>query len=269
MIKLEVLICTHTPRLKAISADALPMVEGVQYAITCQITLPDEPSGNISSVLSQRNDIRILYNNTRGLSANRNVAFVSAQAPYLLIADDDLCFNSDGLKAIIDAFDADPALDILTLRADQPLPRVYPPDGHDLSRPWRFYSPVSFEIALRRRIVEGPQGLRFSTLAGIGAPYLGCGEEELFIHHAIRSGLRCRHSSAVVAVHPSLTTSDRSAATSQVLRAKGALMRIFRGNVAGAIRIPLEAYRAPAPWPRAFLNLVQGYIYSIKHRRRL
>lgn len=269
MIKLEVLICTHTPRLKAISTDALPVVEGVQYTVMCQTTASYDLSGDICSGLIGRHDIRVLYNTTRGLSANRNAAFASAKAPYLLIADDDLRFNPDGLRAVTDAFDADPALDILTLRADQPVPRIYPPDGHDLSHPWRFYSPVSFEIALRRRVVDGPQGLRFSTLAGIGAPYLGCGEEELFVHHAIRRGLCCRHSSAVVATHPSLTTADSRAATPQVLRAKGALMRIFRGNVAGAIRIPLEAYRAPAPWPRAFLNLVQGYIYSIKHRRRL
>ena len=174
MVKLEVLICTTAARLSQLAPGRLPMLPEVRYIVVCQ-----NPDGANTvparAALARRHDIEVCQFDDRGLSVNRNHALDLATAPYMHIADDDLRFKAEGLRQIIAEFDADPSLDVLCTHAEIPEEHIYPPDGWNLAEPYRFYSPVSFEISLRRRAVENI-GLRFSPLFGIGAPFLAAGE---------------------------------------------------------------------------------------------
>lgn len=264
--KLQILVCTVADRLGAIDTSGMPELPGVSYIVSCQC--PDGKRPDAAGTLSRRGDISVHCFADRGLSRNRNHSLELATAPYILISDDDISYSAEGLQAIIDTFDADPALDIVTTRSVIPEHHVYPPDGHPLDRPCRFYSPISFEIALRRRSWQR-SGIRFSELAGIGAPRLTAGEEQIFVHRLLRAGLRGRYIDTVVSHHRGNTTCVRSASTPGVIRAKGAVMRIERGAAAAAIRLPLEAWRSPLAFPKALLYLCQGFAYSIRHRKEL
>ncbi len=270
MTILEVLICTYGRRLAGIDSGGLPQVEGVRYLVSCQLPEDISPGQAMAACrqLSQRKDVEIRFVDGKGLSNNRNAALDAATAPLALIADDDTSFDADGLRGIIARFDADPALELITVRRIHDCGSQYPPDGHDLARPFKRYWPISIEIALRMEAVRRRRW-RFSPLAGIGAPYLEAGEENIFLHNAVRSGAKCRFADIAVASHPGETTSGHSGGTPGTLRAKGACLRIIRGWATGLTRIPVEAFRAPCPTLRALLYIFQGYVYSIANRRYL
>lgn len=267
-MKLQVLICTTAKRLAAIDTVGLPMVDDVEYIVSCQNPDRIDLESISRAIIGTRCDIRIYFFENCGLSRNRNNAFSVASAPYIYIADDDISFSPDGLRLVINRFEADSSLDVICTRAEMPESRVYPPNGHDLNIPFRFYWIVSFEIALRRCAVERV-GLHFSEFAGIGAPYLTAGEEEIFIESALRRGLKGTFVDIVVAHHPALTTAVRDGAKQGVIRAKGAFMWLKRGALAAILRIPVEAYRAPVAFFKALLWLTQGASYAVKHRKDL
>lgn len=265
--RLQVLVCTVASRINGIDTAGYPVIDGVEYIICCQ-----NPDGiDISaekSALEERSDIKMRVFADKGLSVNRNHAFDIATAPYLHVADDDISFCREGLLRVMADFDADPSLDIITTRSTMPEPRVFPPEGHNLSTVYRYYHTISFEISVRRSSLMA-RGIRFSPLAGIGAPFLTAGEEELLMHHMLKSGMKGRFADVVLSVHPGLTTSAHSGAKAGVVRTKGAVMRIVRGSVAAFIRYPLEALRSPAPTYKALLWLLQGFFYSIRNRHQL
>lgn len=266
-MKTQVLICTFGSGIERIDAQALPRVPGVSWLVCCQ-----NPEGlDLSAsraALESHDDIETHVVGDSGLSNNRNHAFDLASGDILLIADDDLIFNPDGLAAIGCIFEEEPATDFITLHAATGVPRAMPPDGHDLAKPFPHYCPISFEIAVRAASLAR-SGVRFSPLAGIGAPYLCAGEEELFVHNLLKAGLHGRYADIAVATHPGATTSERLDATPAMMRTKGALMRSLRGTAAALVRLPVEAHRAKAPFSRALLWLFQGLVYSIKNRKML
>lgn len=262
MYRLQILVCTTADRLPHIDISLWPQVKDAGYLIVCQ-----NPSGkNVKE--PQREDLEYIEFDNSGLSVNRNQAIAAATAPYILIADDDTEFVADGLRAIIDAYDADPLLDYATFRAVIPGNRVYPPDGYDFAKEFRFYFPISFEITFRRRSLNDNM-LRFSELAGLGAPYLCAGEEELLLWHCRKAGLKGRFFDRVIVKHPGETTSVTRSSQPGFLRSKGVLLRVKRGCAGGLLRIPLEAYRAKVPFMRAVAWLLQGYVYSIRNRKEL
>lgn len=262
MHKLQILVCTTADRLPRIDFSLWPRVEGAAYLISCQ-----NPSGkNLKE--PQRDDLEYIEFDNRGLSVNRNQAIAAATAPYILIADDDTEFIADGLRAIMDAYDADPTLDYATFRAQLPGNRVYPPDGYDFGKTFRFYFPLSCEITFRRKSLNDNL-LRFSELAGLGAPYLCAGEEELLLWHCRKKGLKGRFYDRLILIHPDESTSVTRSADPAFLRTKGVLLRVKRGYLGGLLRIPVEAHRAKVPFFRAAAWLLQGYVYSIRNGRKL
>lgn len=262
--KLEILICTTARRLEKINPAGLPQVDGVVYSVHCQRgngVQPNAPNWD-------RDDFKLYFHADNGLSRNRNHSLDCATTPYVMIADDDIAYNPVALSQIIAKFDQNPGLDYLTVRSSGSHPRPFPQDGHDLSIGVKGYSPVSFEIALRLKSIND-SNLRFSELAGIGAPWLIAGEEDLFLFHARKSGLKGQFFAVDAVVHPDETTCERLVATKEFQRTKGAVMRIIRGPISALVRIPIEAYRAPKPWTKAFYWLCRGYVYAIKHRNSL
>ncbi len=262
-VLLQVLVCTCGEGIRRIVPSGLPRVEGVEYLISWQLAADDIPGA-----LSDREDVKIVSSPGKGLSNNRNSAFEASTAPYLLIADDDLSFHAEGLRAIIDNFSADSDLGLLTFRSVRDEGQVYPPDAHDLAVPFRFYEPVSFEIAVRRSVLQS-SGVRFSPLAGIGAPYLCAAEENLFVWHLLHAGVKGRFRAFDCAVHPGPTTSVRRAAEAPMLRTKGAYAVCTQNPLKALVRLPLLAVRSAAPSPKALLWLIQGWYYGIKNRKWL
>ncbi len=263
--KLQVLIVTYGRRIDAIDLAGLPIVGGVEYIVSCQN--PDRLDLDTSR-FDGRDDIKVYFFADRGVSRNRNHCLDIATADYVQISDDDIAYNADALVKLIETFDADNDIDIVTTRSVIPEHHEYPLDRHDLAKPWRFYSPIAFEIALRRSAVV-KYHLRFAERISIGTDYVTAGEENFFFLRCMRCGLYGVFRNITLSEHRGPTTCSHSAQQPGVVRAKGAILPCARGYFGGLIRLPVEAWRSQLPFFKALTYLVQGYLYYLKYHKEL
>lgn len=217
--RLQVLICTlGEVGIRRIIAADHPHVPGVEYLVSWQlpdmdIRIPEE---------LKRPDFNIIKNRTRGLSKNRNLAIEAASAPLCLISDDDVTYSTEGLNAVIDCFNKNPENDILTFRYESRSDKKYYPSfPFSLSSPPKGYYVSSIEIAFRREKIMNK--IRFNEDFGIGARF-SSGEEEIFIHDALKAGIRGKYIPISIATHDAPSTSTRLASDPAFIRTKGAVL---------------------------------------------
>lgn len=221
-IQLQVLICTFGEAgIRRIAEASHPRIPGVEYIVSWQL---GDSDGNIPEGL-QRDDFRILLSDTRGLSRNRNIALDAASAPICLIADDDLSYDPDAFRNIIEVFKADPQLDIAAFRYSGGDGKHYPDHEFDLRLPPKGYYVSSIELAFRRESVMA-SGIRFDLRFGIGAQFPS-GEENIWLHQLLQAGLKGKFFPITIANHEALTTGSRLGADPEFIRTKGAVMRIL------------------------------------------
>lgn len=217
---LSVLICTfgHDGIQRAAEA-GYPVCEGVEYCISWQ--LPDGDCPVPEALI--RPDIRIEKSATRGLSVNRNLSLRMARGHISLIADDDVRYVAQYFDNILRSFREWPDADILTFNYESAdFPKPHPDFSFDLRHAPRGYYATSFEIAFRTdRVVPD---LAFDEQFGIGARWPS-GEEDLFLHTALRKGRRGRYIPLPIARHDGDTTSDRARLLPIFTETKGALHR--------------------------------------------
>lgn len=264
---LQVLVCTIGSRVGRLSAEAFPVCDGVGYLLSWQ---RGDGSGQLPGWVERRRDFTVTRAGGRGLSANRNHALRHATAPLLLLADDDVSYRPAFFDALFRAFRAHPQAAVLILQAVDtagcplhfcpPAPYVYPhrPRGAHF---------CSVEIALRRSAALPPFDERF----GLGAPVLGCGEEEVFVHDAYRRGLRVCYEPVVVVCTPRGTTGSRFLTDAGVQRAKGAVLchiHGLAGALARCLRCVLTQRGAASRW-RLWCELVAGIRYYRRTSRRM
>ena len=108
----------------------------------------------------------------------------------------------------------------------------------------------------------------FDTRFGLGAEFLSCGEEEIFLYQAYRSGLHVHFFPQLLCTVPSReTTGSRFAADTKVRRSKGAVLYMMHGIGSALMRITLTALRH-RPWhdvPRVWRDMVEGARYVLTH----
>ena len=265
---LEVEICTYgLAGLQRVAQMTLPAVEGVRYRICMQN--PDGAEVSLPEALL-RPDVDFFQHPTRGLSINRNAALDRAEADIILIADDDIHYRAEGLRAVIDTFVADPSLDFATFKFDCPSSKPYPKKSIQLKvERIRRYTPCSIEIALRRKSI--PQSIRFSPQAGIGAPVFSCAEENLFLQRLLLHGLNGRFFPITICEHPNEVTCVQSF-TPATLRGFGLLMWIqfrhssfFQRTIMFLPRVIVRALFIKASMFRSIYYMIAGYLRAGKY----
>ena len=265
---LEVEICTYgLDGLQRVAQMTLPPVEGVRYRICMQN--PDCAAVELPEAL-RRPDVDFFQHPTRGLSVNRNVALDRAEADIILIADDDLHYTAEGLRAVIDTFAADPTLDFATFKFECSAPKSYPTESIKLNvQREKRYIACSIEIAVRRKSL--PKSIRFSPQAGIGAPVFGCAEENLFLQRLLLKGLYGRFFPITICNHPQIVTCCRIFSPS-ILRGFGLLMWIqfhnasfFQKYIMFLPRVVVRAYYVKTPIYKTMYYMLSGYFKAHKY----
>ncbi len=264
---LQVLICTYgEDGIKRVAASGHPTVPGVEYLVSWQT------DGNtpIPATLD-RADFSIHTTDTKGLSANRNIALSIATAPLLLIGDDDVDYSEEGLRGVLDAFATHPDKDLLTFRYESlSHSKFYPTRQCDLSTPEKGYFVTSFEIALRKDSVRGK--IWFNENFGIGSTFPS-GEEDVFIRECLDAGLKGLFIPLTINRHDGTTTSERNLMLATRPQTKGAVfLRLHPHDwslrmIAHALReIPLWK-KGIAPSPLSYcLNWIKGVKTARKKR---
>lgn len=264
---LEVLVCTIDNGINNIDRLILAPIEGVSYLISWQHSADFTPT-DVPEPL-QRNDIKIVTLQGRGLSRNRNNAIRHASADICLIADDDCAYQQSYFTNIIDTFHNDAALDLATFRMKSSYENKFYPDySFNLNTFAKGYYVTSFEIAFRRTSIQ--HKLWFNELFGLGAPTLQSGEENLFIHDAVTMGLNCHYFPIVIVEHDHPTTSSTRVDNHGVIMAEGAYIGIVYPCTA-PLRLILKAYRLnKANHLGVFTNLrllIAGITYYNKQKK--
>ena len=242
--KLSILICTINDRITAVPDMLLPPCEEVCYVVSMQYT-DDLFLTQIPSLLHERTDVHLYPYFGAGLSANRNHALRHCTTELAVIADDDAHYSFDSLKSAIQLADEHPDIDIFCLqvvREDEELIRSYASRSFDYANQPRGNYFASCEILIRTDASVPAFDVRF----GLGAPYLGCGEEEVFLHQAHKQGVNIRYFPQILCRIPMTPTTGSQFFTNRKVRhAKGAVLYMMHGLIGSILRITLTAIRLP------------------------
>lgn len=245
----------------------LPQVRGVEYVVSWQLY-----EGPIPRPLLKRHDVTVVRTPSIGLSENRNNAIIFARGEIILLADDDLRYTPEQLNAVIDTFDANPKVDIASFRFSTPLYKTYPSEPTPFGKLPKGFTPASVEIAFRREVTEEPDGLKFNPLMGLGAPYLRCGEEDLFLMQATARGYNGKYFPITITTHTGVSTGERKITDQGTLRGHGACIALRRGWMwpAAVIINAMRVSRAGrAGFLTALTGMAQGAIYAMRNRKHL
>jgi GT2 family glycosyltransferase len=143
-----------------------------------------------------------------GLSASRNTAVANASSPIVAFTDDDCVPHEGWLSAVVDAFDASDAPDVVTGRvlalddgrrggeSVATRTRAVPAQFRGLTLPWRVGT--GGNAAVRRVWLERVGG--FDERLGAGSPAQSAEDMDLF-HRLLRAGARARYEPRAIVFH--------------------------------------------------------------------
>lgn len=131
----------------------------------------------------------VINKNDKGLSKSRNVAIQNAKNNIVLIADDDISYNDDYKKIIIDAYNKYPNADIICFyvksKNDKRKIKKMLTGKVGYVRAMKI---VSCEISFKRTSIIN-SNLKFDENYGSGTK-LNRGEEQIFLYEALKKGLK-------------------------------------------------------------------------------
>ena len=233
MLTIQFLISTLGERIAQAAKVLLPPMEGVSYVVVWQRN--GIGSDALPAELKVREDVSIVEDNGKGLARSRNIALENATADLLVITDDDNRYDTAAIELIRNAFEKHPTAGLIQFQAlsmeGKPL-RNYPAFPYTYeTRPRGTYF-CSVELVMRRK-ANLP---RFDERFGLGAE-LGCGEEEVFVHEAVKRGVKMIYVPQPLVRTDGATTGGRFLTDAKVQKAKGAVLCILHGKVGAWLRL--------------------------------
>lgn len=141
--------------------------------------------------------IRVFHMAERGVGLSRNTAFMRADGDICLFSDQDIVYEADCERKILQAFEGCPDADMIVFNIEVGEERrTYHNIGVKRVRWYNCgrYGAVSFAVR-REKLLES--GVTFSLLFGGGAKY-SAGEDSLFLKQFMDKGYRVYTSPAVI-----------------------------------------------------------------------
>lgn len=189
-MKLDILICTYNDGISRCHDILLPKNETISYKISHQIQ--DSKYANIPPELKKREDVEVSQITSTGLSTNRNNVISMARGDICIIADDDVRFEPNGLMSILDCFNNNDNIDIITGKI-----KTYPGEGEYKKYKKKIHrikthnigSISSIEIAFRRNSIID-NNIMFDNQFGLNGSLYMKGEESIFLKDAIDASLK-------------------------------------------------------------------------------
>ena len=226
VITIDILVCTMDDGILNIDKVLLSPLPYINYIISWQQSLPQQPEIPVSLL---RHDVKIVTLEGKGLSRNRNNALKYATSEICMIADDDVVYDLSGIEKICNYYKDHPEIDIVTYQFTSiNSKKRYPDYSFDLRKSPKGYNVSSIEISFRREKVQGK--ILFNELMGLGSPYSGSGEENLFILDCLNMGLRCQFVPIDVVFHAEESTGRSKGGDPRVIFSRGIMTRIYHPN---------------------------------------
>lgn len=143
--------------------------------------------------------VRMISTDTRGLARSRNLGLLNSKADIIIFADDDEVFEEGYLAKVRDAFISYPDVDFFVFKT------IIYQDGRQIikvkeNKKLGFYNCLTYgsvHFAFDRKAVAR-KNIYLNTNFGAGTEN-GSGEDSIFILDCIRSGLKARTSTDLIA----------------------------------------------------------------------
>lgn len=125
----------------------------------------------------------------RGVGLSRNTALMRARAQLVLFSDEDIVYEDGYEEKVVQAFAEHPDADIITFQFEvDERRRTYENRKEKRIRWYNYGRYPAYAIGARRESLLR-SGITYSLLFGGGARY-GNGEDNLFLHDALKKGLK-------------------------------------------------------------------------------
>jgi hypothetical protein len=196
----------------------------------CNIFLNNNSHSNSVLIINQTDNIhfscpttdniKLININEIGLSKSRNLAIESATADICLVADDDVVYEKDFDKTIINAFCDNPKADIITFMMKDfngNLFKNYPKNKLHNKKTLSFVNSVV--IAFKRDSIVS-NNIQFDENFGLGSVFQ-TSDEYVFLRNALDLNLNIIFKNKVILSHD-INSSGKDAGSDRILFAKGA-----------------------------------------------
>lgn len=207
--RLTIGLSTLYDRLRLLTLDRLPVVQGAEYLIVVQFDPEIVDEAFVQQVCRERflrDDVRVETLSGYGVARSRNAVIDHARTEFLWFADDDLILYPEVIARIPSLFDARPGMAVLcgkSANAAGEDRKAYPSSETRLTR-FNSARYATFEIATALPLIKG-KNIRFDTGFGAGTKnYLG--DEYIFIVDSLAAGLCCSFVLANFCKHPSISS---------------------------------------------------------------
>lgn len=190
---IDILICSLNKGIVRVENVLRKPEEGVHYIVSYQYT-DERYLDLIPESLKERPDLELHTINGQGLSANRNAALTKAKADIVIFADDDARLTDETFSTIRRTFEENPSLDIAFFQATTYTGKSlknYPSEERTITAIPTDYSISAIEMAARRTALQN--NLSFDERFGLGARFLTCGEEDVWLTDALRLNLNIKY----------------------------------------------------------------------------
>lgn len=260
----DILICTFNKGIVRVGDILLPKNENIRYVVSFQYT-DERYTKLIPESLTMRDDVVLSQYKGKGLSANRNHALNLATSDLVVFADDDARFSEKSIEQGVAVFEKNPDVDIAFFQAStytgRPL-KEYPKESYQL-KDTRFKISI-IEMVARREKTQGV--LRFDERFGLGAPFLTCGEEEVWLKDAFDKGLKIFYYPINI-VETSMLLQDKLIyINAGVQRSFGAVSYYLYGNKAWWLCLAY-AWKAAAARMSHFVPMLKHFYQGISYVR--
>lgn len=166
-------------------------------------------------------NVRVINSFEKGLSKSRNLALKNAKSKYVVIADDDLVYEKEFYKSILEAFEQNKDAAIITFEAydDNGFPMRKYPDQSQLHNFETISKVSSREIVINLEVLK-KNDIKFNENFGLGSLF-ETGEEQLFAQEVFEHK-KCVFKKIKIVEHPYFT-SGRESGSDRLIYARSAL----------------------------------------------
>jgi len=217
-------------------ADRLNHIDPPKVDLPHEIFISIQNPNNSEFTLPTNFDFRSVTANEKGVAKSRNKVLRSTETKYLLFADDEIVFLSDGIKSAIAYLEANPRCDLVLAQAVDNkgvLRKSYPKSEAKLTK-FNSAKAATYEMIVRVDSARS-KGVTFDENFGAGVEnYLG--DEYIFITDLLKKGGRATFLPLTIAIHPEESSGSRWG-TEPDLRARARVFQRVFGVTAPLIRI--------------------------------
>ncbi|QDO86631.1 glycosyltransferase family 2 protein [Shewanella psychropiezotolerans] len=198
---LSVLISCLYNRLDGVYSMVLPVNNNVEYIVIVQGANNEEVfKFNELNFFSERNDIKVIFDNNVGVTFSRNKAIDIATGDMALFTDDDVTLESDFFELVLKSFSDLPECDFLTFNIESPDGDLLKPPLCDSFHNLRSILGVgTIQIAIR--LNDATKRIKFPLDLGAGSKYPNC-DEPVYLSKFIKSGKVGAHINKTICKHP-------------------------------------------------------------------